>query len=117
MNSPRLLRLHPADNVLTVVCPAEAGTRLEFEGMKMHITQPVGLGHKVAARPIAAGEKVLKYGVAIGSATRSIDAGEHAVRAAVINSTMTLNIVMLGSPARNEMFDLSTRSWAAAAFR
>jgi len=77
MNSPRLLRLHPADNVLTVVCPAEAGTRLEFEGMKMHITQPVGLGHKVAARPIAAGEKVLKYGVAIGSATRSIDAGEH----------------------------------------
>jgi hypothetical protein len=31
----------------------------------------------VAARDIAAGEKIIKYGVPIGSATRDIGAGEH----------------------------------------
>jgi altronate dehydratase len=55
------LRLHPEDNVLTVIAA---------DG-------PVPLGHKIAARAIAAGEKIIKYGVPIGSATRAIAAGEH----------------------------------------
>lgn len=60
-----LLRLHPDDNVLTVIAPhLSNGTALP-------------IGHKVAARAIAAGEKIIKYGVPIGSATREIAAGEH----------------------------------------
>jgi altronate dehydratase len=55
------LRLHPDDNVLTVISADGA----------------VPLGHKIAARPIAAGEKIIKYGVPIGSATRAIAQGEH----------------------------------------
>ena len=35
------------------------------------------LGHKVATRAIAAGEKVVKYGAPIGSAMRAIAQGEH----------------------------------------
>jgi hypothetical protein len=35
------------------------------------------MGHKVALVPIAAGEKVCKYGAPIGSATRQIRPGEH----------------------------------------
>jgi len=35
------------------------------------------LGHKLAARAIRAGEKILKYRVPIGSATQDIAAGEH----------------------------------------
>ena len=34
-------------------------------------------GHKIAARRIAAGERVRKYNVVIGAATRDIEAGEH----------------------------------------
>jgi hypothetical protein len=37
----------------------------------------VPFGHKVALRAIAQGEAVIKYGVAIGSATRAIAVGEH----------------------------------------
>lgn len=61
MNDPRFLRLHPDDNVLTVIVT----------------THTVPLGHKVAARDIAPGEKIVKYGAPIGSATEAIDAGEH----------------------------------------
>lgn len=39
--------------------------------------QPVATGHKIALQPIAAGQKVLKYGAPIGSATRPIEPGEH----------------------------------------
>lgn len=37
----------------------------------------VPAGHKIAARRSAAGERVRKYNVVIGAATRDIDAGEH----------------------------------------
>jgi (2R)-sulfolactate sulfo-lyase subunit alpha len=37
----------------------------------------VPLGHKIALRDLAAGERVIKYGVPIGVATRDIRAGEH----------------------------------------
>jgi len=61
VSDPRFLRLHPDDNVLTVIVTAHT----------------VPLGHKVAARAIAAGEKIIKYGAPIGSATRAIASGEH----------------------------------------
>lgn len=37
----------------------------------------IPFGHKVALRPIAAGEAVIKYGVAIGRATCPIAVGDH----------------------------------------
>ncbi len=37
----------------------------------------IPFGHKVALRPIAAGDPVVKYGVAIGFATNDIATGEH----------------------------------------
>ena len=77
-NDTRLLRLHPADNVLTVIAPLAAGERLLIEGETSAVAAPLGLGHKVAARAIAAGEKIIKYGVPIGSASRAIARGEHA---------------------------------------
>lgn len=37
----------------------------------------IPFGHKVALRDLAEGDPVLKYGVAIGVATRPIAAGDH----------------------------------------
>lgn len=37
----------------------------------------IPFGHKAALRAIAAGDAVIKYGVAIGHATKPIAAGEH----------------------------------------
>jgi hypothetical protein len=58
---PRFLRLHPDDNVLTVIVT----------------THTIPLGHKVAARDIHSGEKIVKYGAPIGSAIANIAAGDH----------------------------------------
>ena len=76
-DDPRLLRLHAADNVLTVIAPLAAGQRLVIGGEEIAVAAALSLGHKVAALPIEAGEKVVKYGAPIGSATRAIARGEH----------------------------------------
>lgn len=77
MNDPRLLRLHADDNVLTVIRTLEPGDELLVGDTRTPVTARLPLGHKVAARPIAAGEKIVKYGAPIGSASRAIAPGEH----------------------------------------
>ncbi len=72
----RLLRLDPGDNVLVAAASLEAGETLRLEGRVITLPARLGLGHKLAARDIPAGEKVLKYGVPIGSALKDIRAGD-----------------------------------------
>ena len=71
------LRLAADDNVVVLVRSVNAGERILVEGEEVLVTAPLGLGHKLAARRIVAGEKILKYGVAIGSATCNIPLGGH----------------------------------------
>ncbi len=75
---PRLLCLHPADNVLTVIATLEAGARIWMGETEVVVPARLPIGHKVAARDIRAGEKIVKYGAPIGSASRDIAVGEHA---------------------------------------
>ncbi len=77
MIDPRLLRLHPADNVLTVIQTMEAGDELVVEAARVTVPARLPIGHKVAARAITADEKIVKYGAPIGSAKVAIAAGEH----------------------------------------
>jgi altronate hydrolase len=67
----------PRDNVATALEPLEAGHVLDIAGAAVTVTQPIPRGHKVALRPIASGDAVLKYGSAIGTATADIAAGSH----------------------------------------
>jgi hypothetical protein len=73
----RLLRLHAADNVLTVISTLDPGEKINVGAETITVTKRLPIGHKVAARAIAAREKILKYGAPIGSATQAIAAGEH----------------------------------------
>ena len=77
MNDPRLLRLHATDNVLTIIRTLEAGDTIDLEGGSVCVPKQLRIGHKVAARGTAAGEKILKYGAPSGSATCDIAIGEH----------------------------------------
>ena len=77
MNDPRLLLLHPADNVLTVIRTLEPGDVVSVDGVCVTVAARLPIGHKVAARPISSGEKIMKYGAPIGSAKRAIALGEH----------------------------------------
>jgi hypothetical protein len=73
----RLVILAPEDSVCIACTYLPAGTELFVDGLLLKLPQPIGLGHKVARRAIAVGEKIVKYGAKIGSATTAIAAGEH----------------------------------------
>lgn len=75
--SRKLLRIHRDDNVLIVVTPIKPGDRDLMDGQEVVFIQNVDIGHKVAARPIKAGQKVYKCGVPIGSAKEAIPVGAH----------------------------------------
>lgn len=75
--------VHSADDAVGVavhdISPGSAVRgRVQNGGpLELDVLEPVPLGHKIALRDIAQGEQVVKYGVAIGRATRPIRAGEH----------------------------------------
>ena len=71
----RLLRLAEADNVYIATGPLHPGDVVHPDGRELPITEAVELGHKVAARDIEAGEKIIRFGMPIGSATQAIAAG------------------------------------------
>jgi hypothetical protein len=74
---PRLLRLASHDNVLVVTATLRAGEQFSIDGNLYVCTTTLPLGHKIAARAITTGEKIVKYGAPIGSATNAIACGEH----------------------------------------
>ncbi len=71
------VRLHPEDEVAVAKVALAPGFRLEQPGQTVRMAQVIAAGHKVALRPIAAGEPVHRYGQVIGFATASIAPGEH----------------------------------------
>jgi hypothetical protein len=90
---PHLLLLDETDNVLVATRAVLAGVAVMIEGQAIMLGTDLALGHKVARRPIAAGEPVLKYGVIIGVATKPIDRGAHVhVHNIVSNYTRTHTI-------------------------
>lgn len=76
MHDKRLILLTPDDNVLVACQPLEPGEIL-IDGNTRHLTQIVDVGHKVARFNIAAGARVIRYGVSIGSALEAIAAASH----------------------------------------
>ena len=67
----RIKDLHPYELPEVLVLPV--GER----ECRVALTAPIGFGHKVALRTIAAGEPVTKYGETIGRATQAIGPGDH----------------------------------------
>lgn len=74
---PRLLLLAPEDNILVLRAAIKEGEAVMVTGQAVTVPLRIGLGHKLARRGIAAGDKVLKYGAPIGSATCDIAVGDH----------------------------------------
>ena len=70
-----LIRLHEQDNVLVAKSAVALGE--VFSDWQLRARAQVPAGHKIAARAIAQGERVLKYNTEIGVATRDIAAGDH----------------------------------------
>ena len=77
-NDARLLLLADGDNICAARSTIEAGEKILIDGREVAVTSQVPTGHKIAVRAIAAGERVLKYGAPIGSATEPIAPGDYA---------------------------------------
>jgi altronate hydrolase len=72
----RALKLDDADDVAIARDAIASGTALaEFGGLVARADIPAA--HKIALRPIAAGEAVRRYGQVIGFATDAIAPGDH----------------------------------------
>jgi hypothetical protein len=73
----QLLLMAPEDNCLIARTALQAGQAVDIDGVAHTLTQDIAIGHKLARRNLAPGDKVLRYGAIIGSVTQPIAAGEH----------------------------------------
>jgi altronate dehydratase small subunit len=73
---PRLLLLDDRDNVLVATTRVRAGETVAIAGLRVAMPADLPIGHKIARGAIAAGDKIVKYGAPIGSATAAIAVGE-----------------------------------------
>ena len=69
------LKIHDADTVAVALEPIAAAT--EIAALGLTTVEAIPQGHKIALRDVAAGDKVLKYGMPIGRATAPIARGAH----------------------------------------
>ena len=76
-NDPRLLRLGDSDNICAVRATIAAGETIRIDSHDVMVPLQIPTGHKIAMQPIASGEKVLKYGAPIGSASQPIARGDY----------------------------------------
>ena len=69
--------LNPRDSVVVALRGFQAGDTLALGEEAIQLLDSVPPGHKVAIRPVAAGEPIFKFGWSIGVATKPIRVGQH----------------------------------------
>lgn len=75
--APSAIHLRPQDNVAIATRHLLQGEAIEAGTYTVKPNSRVGMGHKVAIKPIRKGETVTKYGQIIGFATSDIQPGDH----------------------------------------
>lgn len=77
--SPACFRIHAGDNVATMLTDADSGAEVQVLGeggvSRIHVTEAIHIGHKIALADMRAGEPIVKYGFPIGEATEPIEPG------------------------------------------
>ena len=69
---PDFIHIHPKDNVAVALHAIPAGT--VFQGITANVDIPQG--HKMALKPLAENDQVMKYGFSIGHATAAVNPGD-----------------------------------------
>jgi len=73
--APRLLLMSQEDNCLIARTTLEAGEALAIDGVTVVLPEAIPLGYKVARSALRPGDKVLRYGAVIGTATAAVARG------------------------------------------
>lgn len=77
MVNKHFVLLSNEDNVFVCCKQLLKGSSVSLEDVDVTMTADITVGHKIARRKISKGEKIIKYGVSIGSAIEDISFGEH----------------------------------------
>jgi hypothetical protein len=73
----RFVLLNEKDNILVCAEAAKAGAAVEIDGQTFVLQVDIALGHKIARKQLAVGDRVLRYGISIGFITQPVTPGEH----------------------------------------
>lgn len=73
--SSRILKIHPADNVLVALTDLKAGEKISFNGTSFTLSENIPAKHKFVQTSLQPDEAVIMYGVLVGKATKPIVAG------------------------------------------
>ncbi len=76
-SAPLVMRLSEKDNIVVAVRSLPASEKIVTDYATFVLQSKIDVGHKIALQDIAKGEKIIKWGMPIGSATVDIRAGEH----------------------------------------
>jgi altronate hydrolase len=71
----KVLKVHPADNVLVVLLDLNAGDQVVFEGEDVQLKTDAKAKHKIALVDFNEGDSIIMYGVLIGKASQKIEKG------------------------------------------
>lgn len=77
MINKHFVLLNQTDNVFVCCKQLLSGCAVTLEDVDVSMATDITVGHKIARKAIRKGEKIIKYGVSIGSATQDILFGEH----------------------------------------
>ena len=71
----RVLKIHPADNVIVALRDLPAGDHIDFDGQRYELPYGVSAKHKFVTEDRQPGEPITMYGVRVGKATQPIQRG------------------------------------------
>jgi len=73
----RVLVLSPEDNVCIACVYLKQGDTISIDGTAVTLAKDIPIGHKLARKPLKAGDKVFRWGAPIGSMVADASLGAH----------------------------------------
>ncbi len=77
MSKNNAVILNPNDNIAVIIDDVSKGGLAIVDEQSFEVASTITFGHKIAIKPIAKGEHIIKYGVPIGVATADLEVGQH----------------------------------------
>ncbi|MEN0052806.1 MAG: altronate dehydratase family protein [Mucilaginibacter sp.] len=71
----RIIKVHPADNVLVALTDLQTGEEVVYQGNKYILVETIPAKHKFAIKDIPKGGEIIMYGVLVGKAQSYIPVG------------------------------------------
>lgn len=85
----KVLKIHPADNVLVALADLKKGDTVQFEDQSFTLHTYVPAKHKFATLDFEPGDHILMYGIIVGKALHAIAKGEAITTQNIAHATAT----------------------------